>query len=97
MAVRKDDVVGRLAGDEFVALLIGELEDSALQRFVERIHRVLTEPIGIPGGTLNVSASIGIVQIAEGTPAMRWHYFAKPMRRCTPPRQRADARATSHR
>lgn len=66
VAVRKDDVVGRLGGDEFVALLIGELEDSALQRFVERIHRVLTEPIGIPGGTLNVSASIGVVQIARG-------------------------------
>lgn len=61
-AVRSHDIVGRFAGDEFVALLVGELESGALERFVERIHRVLTEPIEIPGGTLRVGASIGVIQ-----------------------------------
>ncbi len=61
-AVRGHDIVGRFAGDEFVALLVGELENGALARFVDRIHRVLTEPIEIPGGTLRVGASIGVIQ-----------------------------------
>ena len=61
-AVRGHDIVGRFAGDEFVALLIGDLENGALDRFVDRIHRVLTEPIDIPGGTLRVGASIGVIQ-----------------------------------
>ncbi|WP_237570533.1 diguanylate cyclase [Mycolicibacterium lacusdiani] len=60
-AVRRNDIVGRLAGDEFVALLIGELEDGALERFVGRIRDVLTEPIEIPGGTLHLGASIGVI------------------------------------
>jgi PAS domain-containing protein len=51
-AVRKHDIVGRLAGDEFVALCVGNLEPGALEGFVGRIRRVLSEPIEIPGGTI---------------------------------------------
>jgi PAS domain S-box-containing protein len=40
------------AGDEFVALCIGNLEPGALEGFVGRIRRVLSEPIEIPGGTI---------------------------------------------
>jgi diguanylate cyclase (GGDEF)-like protein/PAS domain S-box-containing protein len=61
-AVRRHDIVGRFAGDEFVALLIGDLADNGLERSVDRIHRVLTEPIDIPGGTLQLGASIGVVR-----------------------------------
>ncbi|BBY27662.1 diguanylate cyclase [Mycolicibacterium sediminis] len=60
-AVRGDDVVGRLSGDEFVALLVGDLRNGALDRFVDRIRRVLAEPVHIPGGTLHLGASIGVV------------------------------------
>ncbi|OFJ51895.1 diguanylate cyclase [Mycolicibacterium grossiae] len=60
-AVREDDIVGRLAGDEFVALLIGELRDGAVDRLVERIRRVLTEPITLTGGMLRLGASIGVI------------------------------------
>jgi diguanylate cyclase (GGDEF)-like protein/PAS domain S-box-containing protein len=62
--LRRHDIVGRFAGDEFVALLIGELNSGGLERSVERIHRVLTEPIEIPGGTLQLGASIGVVKTA---------------------------------
>ncbi len=61
-AVRKHDIVGRLAGDEFVALLTGHLDPSALDGFVDRIRRALRAPIEIPGGTVQVAASIGVVQ-----------------------------------
>ena len=61
-AVRRHDIVGRFAGDEFVALLTGELANGALERSVDRIHRVLTEPIDIPGGTLQLGASIGVIR-----------------------------------
>lgn len=61
-AVRGRDIVGRFAGDEFVALLIGDLENAALDRFVERIQTVLAQPIEVPGGTLQVGASIGVIQ-----------------------------------
>lgn len=61
-AVRRHDIVGRFAGDEFVALLIGDHANGTLERSVERIHRVLTEPIDIPGGSLHLGASIGVVE-----------------------------------
>jgi diguanylate cyclase (GGDEF)-like protein/PAS domain S-box-containing protein len=61
-AVRKHDIVGRLAGDEFVALLIGNREPSDLDGLVGRIRRILNEPIEISGGTLHVAASIGVVR-----------------------------------
>lgn len=60
--LRRHDIVGRFAGDEFVALLIGELVSGDLERSVDRIHRVLIEPIDIPGGTLQLGASIGVVR-----------------------------------
>lgn len=61
-AVRRHDIVGRFAGDEFVALLTGELGNGSLDRFVDRIHHVLTEPIEIVGGALQLGASIGVVR-----------------------------------
>jgi hypothetical protein len=43
------DIVRRFAGDEFVALVIGNLENGALEHFVHCIDSVRSEPIGIPG------------------------------------------------
>lgn len=65
-AVRKHDIVGRLAGDEFVALLTGHLDPRTLDGFVDRIRRALRAPIEIPGGTVQVAASIGVVQTDRG-------------------------------
>lgn len=61
-AVRRRDVVGRLAGDEFVALLVGPLERTDLHRFVDRMQHILTAPIRLPGGSVQLGASIGVVQ-----------------------------------
>jgi diguanylate cyclase (GGDEF)-like protein/PAS domain S-box-containing protein len=68
-ALRRDDIVGRLAGDEFVALLVGDdLDSRALEPFVQRIRNVLTEPITIPGGALEISASIGVIRTVPDDP-----------------------------
>jgi len=67
-AVRRRDIVGRFAGDEFVALLLGHLDEAALEGFVARIQRVLSEPIAIPGGALKVGASIGVIQTHHDDP-----------------------------
>lgn len=58
--LRKEDILGRIGGDEFVAVLqnIGSVE-----RCIEIVHRLLDTvrmPIEISGQTLQVSASLGI-------------------------------------
>lgn len=67
-AVRGHDIVGRFAGDEFVALLTGNLENGALERFVGRIRGVLAEPIDVPGGRLQLSASVGYIRTHRDDP-----------------------------
>jgi len=59
-AVRANDTIGRIGGDEFVVLLAGvqEVEDADL--VAERIVASLSEPIAIAGTTVTIGASIGI-------------------------------------
>ncbi|MBI5923666.1 MAG: diguanylate cyclase [Betaproteobacteria bacterium] len=58
--LRGGDTVARLGGDEFVLLLLGldEIEECriALQRILETLNR----PVGLAGGNVAVSASIGV-------------------------------------
>jgi diguanylate cyclase (GGDEF)-like protein/PAS domain S-box-containing protein len=59
-AVREDDTVARLGGDEFVVLLVGL---QATEECVGSLHRMLEgiqQPIVLTGGSLNLSASIGV-------------------------------------
>jgi diguanylate cyclase (GGDEF)-like protein/PAS domain S-box-containing protein len=58
--LRKDDILGRIGGDEFVAVLqnVGSVEGC-----VELLHRLLDTvrmPIDVKGRTLQVSASLGV-------------------------------------
>jgi GGDEF domain-containing protein len=62
------DIVGRFAGDEFIALFIGYLNNGALEHFVDRIDRVRSEPIGIPGDSMQVGASIGVIRTHQDDP-----------------------------
>jgi diguanylate cyclase (GGDEF)-like protein len=57
--VRRDDVVGRLGGDEFVVALCPASEHHAGE-VAARIIDELSRPVLVPGGTAEVSASIGI-------------------------------------
>ncbi len=61
-AVRQEDTVGRLSGDEFVVL--GELSDgeATLELLADRLTEILREPVtlDLEGKVVSVTASIGV-------------------------------------
>jgi diguanylate cyclase (GGDEF)-like protein/PAS domain S-box-containing protein len=60
-AVRADDTVSRLGGDEFIVVLNGVKNDEEIPRLIEsRIVPLMREPHHIDGDELHVSCSIGI-------------------------------------
>ena len=68
--LRPDDVVGRVGGDEFVALLTAPIERGEVDDLVDQLHAALKEPIVIGDESdcertvyARVSASIGIVTV----------------------------------
>ncbi len=70
-----DDVVGRVGGDEFVALLAAPVPRAKVNALVRRLHTALRRPIRIPGTSacapatrVHVSASIGVVAVRPGEP-----------------------------
>ena len=64
-AVRRDDLVSRFGGDEFVLLLKGVRGDEAqtkkLDAVVKRIELALQEPYSIDGRNIHATASLGVV------------------------------------
>jgi diguanylate cyclase (GGDEF)-like protein len=78
-AVRSADLVGRLAGDEFVVLVGGSHRDgrdnsdhtgrpAELTALVDRLFAALAEPLSVNGRQITVTASIGVARF-EGTDA----------------------------
>lgn len=64
-AVREDDFVARLAGDEFCAILHGADAESA-GIIARRIEDHLGRPIDVGGRTVRISASVGIAVVEPG-------------------------------
>ena len=60
-AIRDSDVVCRLAGDEFVVLVVGTLADVELTALSERIAGRLAEPMTLVGASVQIRGSIGVV------------------------------------
>jgi diguanylate cyclase (GGDEF)-like protein/PAS domain S-box-containing protein len=58
--IRGEDVVARLAGDEFVLILRYVRDIDELNRALLRILKAISEPYSILGAELNVFASIGV-------------------------------------
>jgi diguanylate cyclase (GGDEF)-like protein len=58
--VRESDTVGRIGGDEFVAILpdIATVQDATLA--ADKIRNVLSQPFHLANWTLSISSSIGI-------------------------------------
>jgi diguanylate cyclase (GGDEF)-like protein/PAS domain S-box-containing protein len=66
--LRPEDVVGRVGGDEFVALLAAPISRVKMEAVVRRFHTALRKPIRIPADSpgmpttrVHVTASIGVV------------------------------------
>ena len=61
-AVREEDSVGRLGGDEFIVILEDATFYSGVETVVDRIFDLFNEPFDLPDGPsgLRLSASIGI-------------------------------------
>lgn len=60
-AVRKDDVVGRVGGDEFLILIRGSENQGVLDGIAQRIIERLQVPIYLGDKVCEISGSIGIV------------------------------------
>ena len=64
--VRPEDRVARLGGDEFAILLDGARGANDAIAVVDRIQERMAHPFRILGHTIHISASVGIVMLAEG-------------------------------
>lgn len=60
-AVRHDDLVARIGGDEF-AVLCAELTEDDVATLVERLRTEVEEPIATPVGDVAVGLSIGVAR-----------------------------------
>lgn len=64
--LRAGDLLGRLAGDEFVVIL-PRCDVEEAQRVAKRLTSVIAQPVVLPGATLYASASVGIAMFpADG-------------------------------
>lgn len=57
--VRRDDIVGRIGGDEFVVFLLDVSTETELRPIVERIRAALHEPVPLDGRLLPLGATLG--------------------------------------
>ena len=59
-SLRKNDVLARIGGDEFVAILDGLESEECVYPFFQRLFKILQNPIEIQNIAYNLTASFGI-------------------------------------
>jgi diguanylate cyclase (GGDEF)-like protein/PAS domain S-box-containing protein len=65
-AVRGHDAVGRMGGDEFLAVCAGLGSAERAAELAERIASSLGDPVGFRGRRIEISSSVGVAWVAEG-------------------------------
>jgi diguanylate cyclase (GGDEF)-like protein len=67
---RPGDTVARVGGDEFV-IVCPETSSGVLDEMARRLHTTINEPVDVPSGTIQVTASIGVAvaHTADAHPA----------------------------
>jgi diguanylate cyclase (GGDEF)-like protein/PAS domain S-box-containing protein len=63
--LRRDDIVGRLGGDEFLVVARGLDTPDAAAALGERIRAALSGPAVLQGGPVDLQASIGVARAAD--------------------------------
>jgi diguanylate cyclase (GGDEF)-like protein len=59
-AVRDQDTVGRLGGDEFIVLVESSTDDTAIESLADRMIQLLREPIELGGASASTSVTVSI-------------------------------------
>lgn len=57
--------VGRIGGDEFGIILNGNLTESAIIEYIDKIRRLITEPVDVNGALFRVTMSYGIASYPQ--------------------------------
>lgn len=66
-SVRADEFVGRLGGDEFIAILVIDKQpEQTISNVAARIIQAINQPIGIDGDVVTVGCSIGCAFAVHG-------------------------------
>ncbi len=68
--LRKDDIIGRYGGDEFILVMRGGTGDTLSPTLLDRVMAVARQPVDVDGYALAVTCSLGIASYPEdGTDA----------------------------
>ncbi|WP_067864182.1 diguanylate cyclase domain-containing protein [Nocardia shimofusensis] len=97
-ALRGDDLIGRLGGDEFLVLLAADPGRVDMDGIIARLRATMAEPIVANGHRIEVRASIGGTTLIPGdprTPEAVLHDADVAMYRAKPPGHR-DRFGTGH-
>jgi len=60
-----DIKLARLGGDEFVIFIPGDIDHAAIEKFTQRLQRLIYEPCAVGIQTLRITVSIGIAGAAD--------------------------------
>ncbi|MBX9847809.1 MAG: GGDEF domain-containing protein, partial [Rhodocyclaceae bacterium] len=63
--IRESDTLARVGGDEFIAVLRGDIASGEISRVIERLTAGVAHPVVLKHGEVTVSCSIGCAAYPE--------------------------------